>query len=1351
MSNILMVPIYLDALFLENDKLIANAMADFTRLPYFNGERDVNSNIANISEEVVNQPFQNKNFLLKAGIHLHWALPDALTKTMTIQPGVTDKQTNPFPPVPNRWLIERTGDGLLPQKWIVESDYLYPCETDESKIGSVNIPSPVSTGIKNHPFRYLGRKMTFENWKEQRSQPVDRFKPLTAIGYGEPTFAAFYPNCHSVFGFYDGDDKIRQYSKPCKGLKYTVLGWYDQTETDYLKTFIQDVKNNQSNSKQADLLAAIQKELKWTTTVPDNQHFPKEIQMLCYAQINFNPNSNIDNSDNNSNTKIAIANTGTEALAAYLSHEITAEDKSCSLLELAKHRSLIEDQLEALHFLADLEHRQIDIGPKFEEARHNKGFNAVPAGTIWTIHEETEKNKENIPKQKTLSKDIAHLLNELNHQQKEYDRALDEIESLQHRLFSDWYKYMLCAYPPDDSRDDYPNIDEVKHYIEVEGIAPLKDKITKTGELKFTVDKQNTLLKAEASSSDSIAGEVAEKINNLITQINNKSKSFNSLNNRYILKPIAAPCYWEPKEPVILIAGDAAKYTQRHGSDGRLNDNLLECHIYCDSGNKEQNKTLSDFIANDTEKIVSEINNIKNSEKDSIAFSSWTQQPWNPFLLEWKVEIHPVEYQNNLHPETRDYNQDFIQSNYILEQNATDLTIKTKKVVRAANIYSGTCIVTTHASIKLNRELKPYSKNEFLAEFDKKSDPVSSVNRFISWCLPRLNVKEGYIKYKISSGKSLSVNNCNEAWLQQNASDFLSWFKVDMPAVILEQFYKDQSIKKEDQNDTYIQKDISQIVHWCQVELPKLYQLVVLGSAEEKLSRLNCFSQVLGGFNAGLLMHKQTMQLAIDEPIGFDNYKAFTERVRESVGDRVKVAPLPFNDFNPIRTGVMRILRLRLIDTFGQVKDLDPQGLIVSSKMLPPPEYKPIDTNDWIFLPPRLVQPTRLNFRWLSADQKLSADGKKQESNSHPATTPICGWLLPNNLDNSLMVYDGSGNALGSINQKARWMPAPGINPPFQVDNDNINNQYLQKLVQQLTVRDEDITEKASKESFITSFISAIDKALENIEPENFAQHQDLALLMGNPIAVVRASLSLELQGLPAIHHGWKEFRQDLQRKERDTDGVTSVKFPIRIGEYQQLNDGVIGYWQENQDGSLGDTFYAPQSGNVDNEQIVTHSSKDTALESQEREVKKKPDKLIFLQAKADALQTFTLLIDPRGKVHATCGILPTKAIDLPHSYYSEALKNIEITFLTAPILTDAGKIRLPLPDEPGYAWSWLQKECYTKERYTKERYTWKEVSTVGILGKEDIEGTYIGTVNPGARFGDRQEIREGWLKLKQI
>ncbi|HCA94494.1 MAG TPA: hypothetical protein DEP38_07455, partial [Cyanobacteria bacterium UBA9226] len=129
-----MVPIHLDALYLNSNRLVVEAMADFSRLPYFDGKRDVNANIANISEEIVSQPFQNQNLYLKAGIHLHWALPDALTKGVQVR-----EENNPtktvFPSVPNRWLITRTSSSGKRQ-WVVESDYLYR-EGEGQELGSM--------------------------------------------------------------------------------------------------------------------------------------------------------------------------------------------------------------------------------------------------------------------------------------------------------------------------------------------------------------------------------------------------------------------------------------------------------------------------------------------------------------------------------------------------------------------------------------------------------------------------------------------------------------------------------------------------------------------------------------------------------------------------------------------------------------------------------------------------------------------------------------------------------------------------------------------------------------------------------------------------------------------------------------------------------------------------------------------------------------------------------------------------------------------------------------------------------------------------------------------------------------
>jgi hypothetical protein len=331
--------------------------------------------------------------------------------------------------------------------------------------------------------------------------------------------------------------------------------------------------------------------------------------------------------------------------------------------------------------------------------------------------------------------------------------------------------------------------------------------------------------------------------------------------------------------------------------------------------------------------------------------------------------------------------------------------------------------------------------------------------------------------------------------------------------------------------------------------------------------------------------------------------------------------------------------------------------------------------------------------------------------NSHPATTPICGWILPNNLDHNLAIYDNQGKALGSIycvNKQAKWEAAPGDNLPLAIND--IQDSHLQLLVKHIISSNNG---NDGNETFLQDFITALDSGLENIDPENFAQHQGLALLMGRPIAVVRASLNLELQGLPALNQDWDVFWHDLRRNTRETDDFEKVEIPVRLGEYQQLNDGLLGYWLEETD-SLSKDFYAPQSDvdGVNNPRIKFHNANnawhiDLNLE--------------------ESPQMVTMLIDPRGKFHATCGILPTKAIDIPPDQYKKALEKIEITFLSTPILTDLNKVNLSLPQEGGYQWSWLEKE----------KGEWSTISADNI-----------GQTNPNAVFSGKQVIREGWLKL---
>ena len=83
----------------------------------------------------------------------------------------------------------------------------------------------------------------------------------------------------------------------------------------------------------------------------------------------------------------------------------------------------------------------------------------------------------------------------------------------------------------------------------------------------------------------------------------------------------------------------------------------------------------------------------------------------------------------------------------------------------------------------------------------------------------------------------------------------------------------------------------------------------------------------------------------------------------------------------------------------------------------------------------------------------------------------------------------------------------------------------------------------------------------------------------------------------------------------------------------------------------------------------------------------------VLAQSVDEAPTRVTMLLEPHGWVHLTTGILPVKALQLPRDQYQQALRRIEVTFLNAPVLTPRRRLKLGLPAEPGYHWSFLQKE----------------------------------------------------------
>ena len=227
----LLVPIRIDGLFIESEGLLSGApMADFSKLPYNLADNSTrNANLPNLAESAFGK---NSAVVYPKGLHLHWALPDALT-TGHHRGG----SGAAFPAVPNRWLVRRLDHtGALQASTIVESDFLHPHAAngepiyDLPRAGIANWP-PVTFATKRvmlpngkagPAFRYMGRALPLDQWLAGPDKGQDflnqrdgnsgyKFShyPLTAVGYGEPAFAAYYPNCYSVFGFCDIDPAVQ--------------------------------------------------------------------------------------------------------------------------------------------------------------------------------------------------------------------------------------------------------------------------------------------------------------------------------------------------------------------------------------------------------------------------------------------------------------------------------------------------------------------------------------------------------------------------------------------------------------------------------------------------------------------------------------------------------------------------------------------------------------------------------------------------------------------------------------------------------------------------------------------------------------------------------------------------------------------------------------------------------------------------------------------------------------------------------------------------------------------------------------------------------------------------------------
>ena len=1444
-ANGLFVPIHLDALFLESAQTVLEAMADFSKLPYYDGEKGQNANadVPYISEEIVSHPFRDQSLRLNRGVHLHWALPDALTQGMNSAAGVV------FPPAPDRWLVTRCGPDGVPQKqWMIESDYLHP--EGKAPAGTVSFPLPPRPNEgKWQPYRYLGRK-----WVVGEGRPADApgaeylnalvdevaeeektnwhrvvAAGLTALGYGEPAFAAFYPSCRSVFGLHDDEITSRE---AFQEVRYDVIGWYDQPERrDCLRhTPLQQTReaiaqrihheyeasghDHETNSAPVEVWdEAVAHHFGWTVARQPNAEKQEAERIFCYARLTPDAGADFENDPalTSGPVDIAVGNSASEALSAYLAHRISGD------------KALIEEQLEGLDLGDRLEHRRLDIGPKFREARHGKGFKSLRAGILWNVRLERDTSLAAAPDPTTthtggrdvhaqttgtLPVYLAHALNDLNVAQGVFQRSQEDMDSLRQQIYHDWTLYMQALRPPEGLASGYPDPVEIARFIEKTGLRALRRKLAATGNFKTEREaiggqkgRDTPIIGATApahTADTALASRVAVCINDVIDGLKTTNDVLDALRR---LDLVIAEAHksgaggigsdGEHALEMLPVSLEAAlrAFLDRRRIPFNKRDSLqaLRNCIHRETAGfsaADQHKAFRDDLAGLLESLPPSRDSQPQVARMRYVLRQMDApryyQPTDPVVLLAASDLKPTERHGMDGKNSEDGKlvcKIISIADFAAVSQWTNSAPEPLATIRSTLLQEA--LDDDQIGARLWR-MQPW--HPFMLEWQVEMLPISAgSNRegdrqsyAASFVAQNYNLQETAVDLDLKPGASAGPRRADtgiysgSCVLTDHASDLLL-----------------------DKLDRYLQR----------VEESRDGQTEVLAETVETLravrdflsARPNTLSQALDGFHEALLQRHQILQLPVADPIGFSDMKPLTEAVREATQGRHASSPLRDNDFTPIRSGRMKLRQLRLVDTFGRVKPVlgpDQQTPIITSELL-----RVADAPNDINLPPRLLQPARLNFRWLSADHAPGTAMNEPETNAHPAYTPVCGWILPNNLDGSLLVYDNTGEALGTIlgvNGRTAWQPAPGSGlPHWEIERaESTMNPHLRKLVNTIV---NDLGKRDA--AFFDQFLATLTSALENIAPEDFSHHESLALLMGRPIAVVRALVNLELRGQPAVNQSLSAFLPDMMRGvdsqgDRTSDDFTHVRFPIRIGEDQQLNDGLVGYFLEEIDGEdyhYKDTiFFAPQAATPQPLSLATPSASvqsladqldmrvapaeigdhlerpwsaavtieesgqrwridteghvytlvrgESAIElfemlnssSEQIQIHWK-EPINLMQSLDDPPQKLTMLVDPQGSVHAVSGILPTKSITIPTDQYAAVLRKLEVTFLSTPILTEREKTRLPLAAEAGYEWAWLRRR-----------------------GEAWIETDTIGRTDTRATFPGQQRIVEGWLKLRK-
>lgn len=1381
-TSSLLVPVHLDACAIDsqlrNKMQTAMFKADYTRLPRF--------------KSLLDGPFSASSVPVTLGVHLHWALPDALTHGRT--PATGGDETI-FPLVPNRWLVARFN---TPDKtrwecrlWVVQSDYtggfvgktstalvnagettvklaapgllsriavgdklqiVSPEGTFAADVEAAAVAAKDATSITIRPFNFdeirpkgliagssirilatsafldpsapttmrvksdgqaafdvnhasIGKRYDITSW--QAAGGVDGGPLfLQAVGPGNVSFAAYKPTVNDVFSFTDTD--VPREGTGLYNYTYMIVGWYsDPSKGDPLRGVtvydpaVWGAREDWEKQTPEQRMATLLSYLKWSVKDQSGKPVaaPQPLSTSLYhglvAGVQWPPPSEgpyVPGKIDKKNVHVAVGNTAADALAALVQSEARARAAADSghASQWTKAGDTLAQLMQAsMYDLLD-KYDQPGGAALVEQQIEQAWYGSAPGGTMWEVVAATSQSSAQEPPVLTPAQSaaIAAALAGLNSAQAAFDESMRALMSLQTQLYQLWWKLGRAK-----SYDIYatkvvtkPTWSVLKQFL-----ITLYEPLLKTTWTQYcAVEQARKALPDPTATDDQDPRSPSRWVENnpdwLFPDKSGAPKKVKLAELGLYIKASAAPNFSHPNDPVLMVSG--LSRSRRHGEDDRYNeDGTLTCRV--------PGQSITGLNVQGQPAITKAT--VTAGGVNLTPCSSFASIPNVPSLMVEAFFVDPL--------------------------NAPLI----------AKAVAGTDEAKIKAAITSLLDEKPAAGTSWagtpptpfsVEAWDQAWSPL-----FLEWKV--IYYPTGTQKF-VFSPADWQFDGTKYSWL---GTGYKGDTSVDYDGRTLLTPYAPLTFKAK------IEKYLKSHPAVSSEQLKALITTV---------AGWDILSQNLSGLTDQLitLISQETFPPPTDDGAQTVQCPPGATRpgVAALIGNQFHSVPIVettnSQTFFPVRAGFAKFQSMQIVDAFGQAYggggdmsfwNNSPQGfqptlgqglgLSVASTVPAQKAQDALnqlkDTSAKFQLPPRLVQSTRLDVDFLAND----GSGKPASVSANP--NPVCGWLVPNHLDGGISVYDGNGVPLGdllALPPGNNWRPRPGnpgTNPPPTRPSE-IRNAALKLVIESIA---------AQSTGTFHDLLKTIDETLWMVDPLGGRKDQFLSVLIGRPLAVVQTRLKLSLHGDPVFNQFWNKTATPQSATEvsqcrqlKDTGGVLDVSFPVRLGSLELRNDGLIGYYLSSEN------FYAVHypdkvtQGNTYLRRIIDPAPPVDGKPYQGN---------VSLKCNGDAV-TVTMLLDPRGVVHAYTGVLPVVSAALPGQLIEEFIRGLQVTFRTGPVVADPNTMRIPQPAEEHGVWSWVQAITPPSEG---RGATWIEEA---IVNADDQ-----------ARLADVQlQLREGWLKL---